>query len=92
VGRLCRGKPTPHSDWYIICGKTLPANRAYGKRFPDRPLVAKPSLNTLSLNGKTIHIEPKVMEVLVCLADEGGETISKEKLLETVCAGHICNR
>ena len=55
--------------------------------FQIGPWVAVPSLNTLSLNGKTIHIEPKVMEVLVCLAEYGGETISKEKLLERVWPG-----
>jgi TolB-like protein/DNA-binding winged helix-turn-helix (wHTH) protein len=52
--------------------------------FQIGPWVAEPSLNTLSLNGKTIHIEPKVMEVLVCLANHGGETISKEELLKRV--------
>jgi TolB-like protein/DNA-binding winged helix-turn-helix (wHTH) protein len=52
--------------------------------FQIGPWVAVPSLNTLSLNGKTIRIEPKVMEVLVCLVNQAGETISKEELLETV--------
>ncbi len=52
--------------------------------FQIGPWVAVPSLNTLSLNGTTIRIEPKVMEVLVCLVNHAGETISKEELLETV--------
>lgn len=51
------------------------------------PWVAVPSLNTLSLNGKTVHVEPKVMEVLVYLAERGGETIAKEKLLESIWPG-----
>jgi TolB-like protein/DNA-binding winged helix-turn-helix (wHTH) protein len=51
------------------------------------PWVAVPSLNSLSLNGKTVHVEPKVMEVLVYLAERGGETIAKEKLLEAIWPG-----
>ncbi len=46
--------------------------------------LVQPSLNTVSQNGKTFHIEPKVMEVLVCLAQHAGETLSKKALLETV--------
>jgi len=43
-----------------------------------------PSLNTLALNGTTIRVEPKVMEVLVCLASQPGEPVSKEKILSAV--------
>src|SRR5437870_3100256 len=46
--------------------------------------LVQPSLNTVSQNGKTFHIEPKVMEVLVCLARHAGETLSKQTLLRTV--------
>jgi TolB-like protein/DNA-binding winged helix-turn-helix (wHTH) protein/lipoprotein NlpI len=48
--------------------------------------VVSPKLNNLSCNGKTIHLEPKVMQVLVCLA-EAAEVVSKEKLMSTVWAG-----
>lgn len=48
------------------------------------PWVAQPSLNVISRNGTTVRLEPKVMEVLVCLADHPNETLSKEKLLQTV--------
>jgi len=44
-----------------------------------------PKLNTLSLNGKTVRVEPKVMQVLVCLAGSADVT-SKEKLMRTVWA------
>jgi TolB-like protein/DNA-binding winged helix-turn-helix (wHTH) protein/Tfp pilus assembly protein PilF len=47
-------------------------------------LVA-PKLNTLSLNGRTVRLEPKVMQVLVCLAASSDVT-SKEKLMRTVWA------
>ena len=47
--------------------------------------VVEPSLNRLCNNGKTVHLEPKVMQVLVCLA-ESGTLVSKEKLMNTVWA------
>jgi TolB-like protein/DNA-binding winged helix-turn-helix (wHTH) protein len=46
--------------------------------------VVEPSLNTISSNGRTIRVEPKVMEVLVCLTQHAGEAVPKEKLLREV--------
>jgi len=46
--------------------------------------LVKPGLNTVSQNGTTVHLEPKVMAVLVCLADHAGEPVAKEKLLQTI--------
>jgi TolB-like protein/DNA-binding winged helix-turn-helix (wHTH) protein/tetratricopeptide (TPR) repeat protein len=43
-----------------------------------------PRLNALSLNGTSIRVEPKVMEVLVCLASHPGEPVTKEKILQSV--------
>lgn len=48
------------------------------------PWLVEPSLNTISCNGTTIHLEPKVMEVLMCLAQHAGETLHKEILFRTV--------
>jgi adenylate cyclase len=48
------------------------------------PWLVHPSLNAISQNGASTRLEPKVMEVLVCLAEHTGEVISKEKLLQTV--------
>lgn len=48
------------------------------------PWLVEPSLNTVSRNGTTAHLEPKQMEVLVCLAEHPGEPLSKEKLLQSV--------
>jgi TolB-like protein/DNA-binding winged helix-turn-helix (wHTH) protein/tetratricopeptide (TPR) repeat protein len=47
--------------------------------------VVEPKLNRLSANGKAVHLEPKVMQVLLCLA-ENGAVVSKEKLMSTVWA------
>jgi len=46
--------------------------------------LVQPSLNTISQNGVSTRVEPKVMEVLVCLSRHAGNSISKEELLENV--------
>ena len=46
--------------------------------------LIEPRLNTVSRNGATTRLEPKVMEVLLCLARRPGEPVSKEELLQTV--------
>src|SRR5438067_8040964 len=45
--------------------------------------TVQPRLNTLIANGQAVHIEPKVMQVLICLAD-AGDVVSKEQLIEKV--------
>lgn len=45
--------------------------------------LVQPQLNTvIDPDGKTIQLEPKVMEVLVYLADHAGEVVSKDALLQ----------
>ncbi len=46
--------------------------------------LVQPGLNTISQNGTTRQLEPKAIEVLVCLAQHPGETLPKEQLLKTV--------
>lgn len=46
------------------------------------PWLVQPSLNTISQNGTSNRVEPKIMEVLVCLAEHTGEVVPKEKLLQ----------
>src|SRR5581483_10876059 len=46
--------------------------------------LVRPSQNTIQRDGKTDRLEPKVVEVLVCLADHAGETVSKEELMRAV--------
>jgi TolB-like protein/DNA-binding winged helix-turn-helix (wHTH) protein/tetratricopeptide (TPR) repeat protein len=46
--------------------------------------LVRPTLNTVSRNGTSIHLEPKVMEVLVTLASQPGEAVPKDQLLKTV--------
>jgi len=50
----------------------------------DRWLV-QPQLNAIiSPNNATVQLEPKVMEVLVYLADRAGEVVFKKRLLQPV--------
>jgi TolB-like protein/DNA-binding winged helix-turn-helix (wHTH) protein len=46
--------------------------------------LIEPRLNTVSRNGESVHLEPKVMEVLVCLAQHAGEPVPKDELLQAV--------
>lgn len=46
------------------------------------PWLVQPSLNTISQNGTSNRVEPKMMAVLVCLAEHRGEVVPKEKLLQ----------
>jgi len=46
--------------------------------------LVRPSLNAVSQNGTSVRLEPKVMEVLVCLTHGAGEPVTKEELLRTV--------
>jgi adenylate cyclase len=46
--------------------------------------LIEPNLSAISRNRATVHLQPKVMGVLVCLAQHAGEPVSKERLLEAV--------
>ena len=45
-----------------------------------------PSLNRLTRNGEDVRIEPKVMQVLECLAETPGEVVTREQLVARVWA------
>ncbi len=44
----------------------------------------QPLLNTISKGEQTARLEPKVMQVLVCLAEHVGEVVAKEELIRAV--------
>ena len=46
--------------------------------------LVQPQINTVEKEGRSWHLEPKVMQVLVQLALHPGEVLSKEKLIEAV--------
>jgi TolB-like protein/DNA-binding winged helix-turn-helix (wHTH) protein/Tfp pilus assembly protein PilF len=43
-----------------------------------------PGLNSLERAGRTVHLEPKVMQVLVILAEHSGQVASKEQIFARV--------
>lgn len=47
----------------------------------------EPGLNRLTDGSRTVAIDPRTMDLLVCLARRAGETVSKETLLEEVWKG-----
>jgi TolB-like protein/DNA-binding winged helix-turn-helix (wHTH) protein/Tfp pilus assembly protein PilF len=49
--------------------------------------LVRPGLNSVSRNGTSAQLEPKVMAVLVCLAAHAPEPVPKEKLLQEVWSG-----
>jgi len=59
-------------------------NRRVESCFQIASWLVQPSLNSISNNGVVEHLEPKVMEVLVCLAGHAGNTVPKEQLIQTV--------
>lgn len=56
------------------------------KGFRLGPWVVRPSLNSISSKRNVTRLEPKAMEVLVCLAKHAGEVTLKEELFRTVWA------
>jgi len=52
--------------------------------FQVGPWLVQPSLNNISQNGTSNRLEPKVMQVLVCLAEHKGEVVPKDTILQTV--------
>jgi TolB-like protein/DNA-binding winged helix-turn-helix (wHTH) protein/Tfp pilus assembly protein PilF len=48
--------------------------------------LVQPKLNTISGNGKTVHLEPKAMQVLVYLAEHAGDVMAKERIIQAVWA------
>jgi TolB-like protein/DNA-binding winged helix-turn-helix (wHTH) protein len=46
--------------------------------------LVEPELNSIQRNGEKAHLEPKVMEVLVCLIEADGSVVSKEQLIRQV--------
>ena len=48
--------------------------------------LVQPQLNLIHGPGGDTSVEPKAMEVLVCLSQQSGEVVSKQRLMQTVWA------
>jgi len=51
--------------------------------------TVEPVLNRMSREGETIHFEPKVMAVLVYLAERPGEPVTRQELDDAVWSGMV---
>jgi Tol biopolymer transport system component/DNA-binding winged helix-turn-helix (wHTH) protein len=62
----------------------MPVDLPFKGKFFVADWTVEPELNMISDGIRTIHLEPKVMRVLVQLATSPGHVLSKERLIETV--------
>ena len=46
--------------------------------------LIEPQLNSISKDGYSTRVEPKVMQVLVCLCDAADQVLTKERLIQSV--------
>lgn len=53
------------------------------REFLIREWLVQPALDAITHNGSRIHLEPKVMKVLLALAERPGQVVSKEEILRT---------
>jgi DNA-binding winged helix-turn-helix (wHTH) protein len=60
--------------------------QSLGGSFTIGEWMVEPRLNRLSRAGESIHIEPKMMDVLVCLAEHAGELVERQRLIDAVWA------
>lgn len=72
---------------HILGDAVQPDDLSSGFRVGD--WLVEPSLNRISRTGEDVAVEPKVMEVLVCLARNPGRTVTKDFFFETVWDGMV---
>lgn len=63
-------------------------------RDPDRPFrvgdwLVEPAVGCVTRDGRSVKLEPKVMDLLVCLARRPGRVLSREELEQAVWAGTV---
>lgn len=59
--------------------------------------LIQPQLNRITINGQSTQVQPKIMGVLLCMAEQPGRVVTKEQLFKTVWAGthvseHVLSR
>jgi DNA-binding winged helix-turn-helix (wHTH) protein/Tol biopolymer transport system component len=70
-------------------GNADSASSAWAAPFYVDGCLVLPALNRIRRGEETVHVEPRVMMVLVCLADRPGEVLSREYLFGTVWPGAV---
>ena len=68
----------------IMSERRDPDKASLSRGFTLNGWEVRPMAGVLIKNGHDIHLEPKVMDVLVCLAYHQGEVVTREVLLEEV--------
>ncbi len=59
-------------------------NRGTAQPFSLEDWIVEPQLNRVSNGEISVHLEPKAMELLLCLADHAGEVVSRRDLVDSV--------
>lgn len=54
--------------------------------------LVRPLSGTFTRNGVSVHVEPKVMDVFLWLAESPGEVVTREELLNTAAAMPVAQR
>ncbi|MEZ0471600.1 winged helix-turn-helix domain-containing protein [Luteimonas salinilitoris] len=67
------------------------AARGGAPGFTAGEALIQPSLNRISIHGHVAQVEPKVMQVLVLMAERPGTVIARETFLDTVWAGTVAD-
>lgn len=57
--------------------------------FQIGPWEVRPTHGTITGSAGTVHLEPKVMDVLVLLAERAGEVVTREQFIERVWLGRV---
>ena len=66
------------------------ANSGIRQGFRIGPWVVEPLRGVvIAPDGETRHIEPKVMDVLVLLAERAGEVVTRDELIDAVWSRHV---
>src|SRR5215472_5619022 len=55
-------------------------------------LRVDPALDEICRDGRTTKLEPKAMQLLMCLAERSGEVVSVEELLDRVWKGVVVSQ
>jgi len=86
TGELCYRSPIFSlliNDYHYPVKSTLEHDFKIGE------WLVQPQLNRLSRSGVTHQIEPKIMQVLLVLAESPGDVVSRQSLLENVWEGTV---
>lgn len=62
-------------------------NTVVPKSFRVAEWHVEPRLNRISKGEKVHQLEPRIMQVLICLLEHAGEVVTRDQLMETVWAG-----